>query len=164
MLTSVTFYCLMGFLLLFGLLITALDLAAAFELMNAMICALSVGVVVSFSEGARDIVRLHPRYHKGGDILILGVFVLWNGLMLTFIFLWGWRVTGDPWYLNNPWVAFSRWLIVIGGCMHMAAGGAVGGMVPSRAYVRAGVIAGFGVLVAMLLLTLGVGTSLPLAR
>jgi hypothetical protein len=139
----------------FTLLFLAFDRPAYFELVNASVVAISVGVVVGFSKGAWTVARTDPRCQTAGDVLVMGVFLVWIGLAFAFVMLWGYRLTEDRWWIDAWPAALSRWIILLGGVFHLAAAGAIDGKVPPRAYVRAGVIVGLAVAAALFLISFG---------
>lgn len=143
-------------LVIYACLFLAFERQALFEVLNAAVVAVAVGVVVGFTSAAWRVLREPVSLLSAGDVLVLGVWLLWLGLIGAFLSLWVYRLTGDRWWLDAPGTAFTRWLIFSGGVLHLAAVGAIEGRIPARSYVRAGIIAGFGVAFALFLISFGV--------
>lgn len=137
-------------------LFLAFERQALFEILNAVVVSVAVGVVIGFLSAAWRVLWSPISHQTAGDVLVLGIWLLWLGLTGAFLSLWCFRLTGDRWWLDAPWVAFTRWLIFGGGVLHLAAVGAIEGRIPARSYIRAGVVAGFGVAFALFLISFGV--------
>lgn len=148
-----------GILLFTGAFIPLLFYAEApdvFEIENALITSLGLGIAIAFAGGTWKGLRSNlGQPMDATDVLILGIFLAWKGIALVFIFLWLYRVTGDELYRNHPIAMFGRWEAITGGLLHMAASGSVNGKVPLKAYRRSGIVAGIGLAVALVLITLG---------
>jgi hypothetical protein len=143
-------------LAVYACLWAAFERPALFEILNAAVIAVAVGVVIGFSLAAWRVFWSPVVKMTGGDMLVLGVWLVWTGLVGAFLMLWVYRLTSDRFWLDAPWTAFTRWLIFAGGVLHLAASGAIDGRIPARAYIRAGIIAGFGAAVALFLISVGV--------
>lgn len=142
-------------LYLLGILIPPIDVY--FEILNALIVALAAGVAIGFARAARDVSKVPPSQFQPGDVLIVGIFLCWTGIFIVFCSLWSYRITDDPWYLTNSIGALGRWLIVIGGCFHLAAAGAIDNRIPRRAYMRVGMAVAAALFIALIMISLGVG-------
>lgn len=142
-------------LYLLGVLIPPLEVF--FEVLNALIVALSAGVAVGFARAAYSVSKVPPNEFQPGDVLVVGIFLVWSGILITFCYQWAYRLTDDPWYLTNSMGALGRWLIVIGGCFHLAASGAIDNRIPRRAYMRVGMAVAAALFVALIMISLGVG-------
>jgi hypothetical protein len=143
-------------LIIFACLIVAFERSAAFEVLNAMVVAVAVGVTVGFTIAAWHTLWADAHQLSAGDVLVLGIWLLWIGLIGAFFSLWMFRLTDDHWWLNAGWTAATRWFIFCGGALHLAAAGAIEGRIPRRSYVRAGVVAAFGVAFGLFLISFGV--------
>jgi hypothetical protein len=142
--------------IVFAFLLIAFQRSAAFEVLNAMVVAVGVGVTVGFTIAAWHTLWARLDLLSAGDVLVLGIWLLWIGLVGAFFSLWMFRLTDDHWWLNAEWTAATRWLIFCGGALHLAAAGAIEGRIPRKSYVRAGVIAAFGVAFGLFLISFGV--------
>jgi uncharacterized membrane protein len=96
-------------------LIVAFERSAAFEVLNAMVVAVAVGVTVGFTIAAWHTLWADAHQLSAGDVLVLGIWLLWIGLIGAFFSLWMFRLTDDHWWLNAGWTAATRWLIFCGG-------------------------------------------------
>jgi hypothetical protein len=157
----------------FWIILFNVDRKDYFEIVNSTGVALAVGVVIAFGPGAWRALQKAPRDQTAGDVLITGIFILWSGILLSLIFLWLYRISGTQgwvritqlihaeWLQHVDWLngwstALSRWIILLGGILHLSASGAIEKRVPARAYVYAGVVAALGVGVAMFLISFGI--------
>jgi sulfite exporter TauE/SafE len=143
-----------GGLAVFACLLLAFDRVALFELLNGMVVAVAAGIIVGFGRAAIGAFLVDVRELSAGDTLILGIMLLWVGLLVAFLNLWAYRLTSDPYWLTNVWTVLSRGFIFAGGVLHLAATGAIDNRVPPRAYVRAGIITAFGVAAALFTATI----------
>jgi hypothetical protein len=102
-------------LIIFACLIVAFERSAAFEVLNAMVVAVAVGVTVGFTIAAWHTLWADAHQLSAGDVLVLGIWLLWIGLIGAFFSLWMFRLTDDHWWLNAGWTAATRWFIFCGG-------------------------------------------------
>jgi hypothetical protein len=140
----------------FIFLLVAFQRSAAFEVLNAMVVSVGVGVAMGFTIAAWHTLWAPVDSLSAGDVLVLGIWLLWIGLIGAFFSLWMFRLTDDHWWLNAEWTAATRWLIFCGGSLHLAAAGAIEGRIPRQSYVRAGVVTAFGVAFGLFLISFGV--------
>jgi hypothetical protein len=120
-------------------LVLTIERRLLFEFLNSFLVAFGVGIVIGFSKAFWQTLRMPLRSLDGGDALIGGVTLSWFGSLLVFAVLWTWRELGQPSEIADHWLgAFGRWLIVIGGGLHLAAAGAVDGRMPPRSYLHVG--------------------------
>lgn len=151
----------------------AFERPAYFELVNAAVVAMAIGIQVGFGRGAWRTAHTEPGKQTSGQVLILGIFIVWFGIALAFLCLWSYRLIRSTesldvlpgWVLQflfklgdiDGWpAALSRWIILVGGVLHLAASGAIDGKVPARAYIRAGVTVGLAVAAALFLISFGI--------
>jgi hypothetical protein len=142
---------------LFGLGTLVPPIEVFYEILNSLVTAIAFGVALGFSQAASKVIQTPPLEYQPGDVLIVGIFLVWSGILITFAFLWGFRVTDDPWYITNGYAAFGRWLIVVGGCFHLAASGAIENRIPRRALMRIGIVVAAATFVALVMVSYGVG-------
>jgi hypothetical protein len=135
-----------------------------FEIMNAIIFSVAIGIIVGYAPGVWDAMH-RPLYRlRAGDALQIGIVIGWSATALAFSVLWYWRLTGkETGAVDNGIAAFSRWMLTTAGFMHLAASGAIDGMVPLRSYIRAGVYTGLGVFIGVLVITIAHG-MVPIRR
>jgi hypothetical protein len=140
----------------FACLFVAFQRPALFEVLNAMVVAVGAGVTISFTIPALRVLRSPPEELTAGRVLVLGIWLLWIGIVIAFYSLWRFRLDGDHYWLNAGWTATTRWFIFCGGALHLAAAGAIDRRIPALAYVRAGVVAAFGVAFGLFLISFGI--------
>jgi hypothetical protein len=131
-----------------------------FEVLNALIIAVSCGILFGFVRAARDIIPTRPSDLRGSDALILGIITVMAGLVIIFANLWVWRIFGgppaEPPAIINHWTgAFGRWMVVTGGAMLLVASGAIQGRIPPASYMRTGGWIALGIAAAGIMMTLG---------
>jgi hypothetical protein len=135
-----------------------------FEVLNAIIFSVSIGIIVGYAPGVWDAMHRPLHQIRAGDALQIGIVVGWLATAIAFSVLWYWRLTGkETSAIDSGIAAFSRWMLTTAGFMHLAASGAIDGMVPLRSYIRAGVYTGIGVFIGVIVITVAHG-MIPVPR
>jgi hypothetical protein len=83
----------------------------AFEVMNALIAALSIFTVIGGAREVYRILRLPAHDIRASHVLVVAISVGSIALAMTFISLWVWRAfpTSLHYIIDTWWVLFSRW-------------------------------------------------------
>ena len=131
--------------------LTWLPRAYMFDIVNAMTVAVGTGVLVAYAPGIYR--SFKQRQWNGSNYLVLGIFVAWLALTTRHLWNWLWRYLGQPQaMIDHPFVAFLVWLAFMGGTLHLAARGAIDGVIPKDAWIRLGIAVATGVVLAMLVI------------
>ncbi|WP_156410514.1 hypothetical protein [Bosea sp. Root381] len=119
----------------------------AIEIGNVMVLALAAGIVVAYAPVARDALRYG--LIDGANILSIGIFASWLGVVVARGGSILWRLSGQPLeWLNSGWWGFHIALSCIGALCHLVAPEAVAGRVPTRHWIKIGLLVALGVLFA----------------
>lgn len=117
------------------------------QMLNGAIVALGIGVCIAYFPVIRGVLTDRHRWIDRADILALGIFLGW--LAICGRAVWGlvWRYNEKP----DDWVdgGVVSYLLYVGVCaaaFHLLAPGAVGHRIPSREWVKVGVICAAGVM------------------
>jgi hypothetical protein len=130
-----------------------------FELLNAVVFAIATGVVVGYAPGVWQALKSDIRDLRSGDALQIGIAIAWLATACVFSVMWWWRLTGkESTLIDHGFTAFSRWMLITAGFLHLAASGSVDGRVPLRSYLRAGVMTAIGILLGIMAITFAHGT------
>jgi len=135
-----------------------------FEIMNAVIFSVAIGIIVGYSPGVW--ISMHRPLHeiRAGDALQIGIVIGWTATAIAFSVLWYWRLTGkETSAIDHGIAAFSRWMLTTAGFLHLAAAGAIDGLVPLKSYIKAGIYTGIGVFIGVLVITVAHG-MIPIPR
>jgi hypothetical protein len=125
-----------------------------FEVLNAVLFSVGTGIVWAYRKEILESLKQPLGELSGGQILQLGIVLGWASSAIMFAILWYWRLTGrDLEVVDSMLNAFSRWVLILAGMLHLAAAGAIEGRVPGAAYVRSGKIVAFGMIFGTLLIT-----------
>lgn len=136
---------LLGVLLSYPIAITALGPRRAIEIGNIMVLALSAGIVVAYAPVARDALR-HGLI-DGANILSVGIFASWLGVFIARGGSIVWRLAGQPVeWLNSGWWGIHIAMSCIGALCHLIAPEAVAGRVPTRHWIKIGLLVAGAVL------------------
>ncbi len=127
----------------------------AHEVVNAVACAVSLGMAVGFSANVCRSIRKHPWEWDAEDAMILGVFGVGLSLCVIFVGLWGYRLTDDQWWRTNVIFYLARVGLVTCLTVMMTAVHSVNGKLPRAAYVRTGWIVGGAVMFALVMISAG---------
>lgn len=124
-------------------------LIAAF---NAAIAALAVGVCVAYFPVIRHMLTKDQAPLDKADLLALGIFCSWFGMVLRTVWSLTWRYYGMP----DDWTDthITSYFIFLGMCgalFHLAAPGAVGDRVPTKHWVKLGALTAGGVFIGLAL-------------
>jgi uncharacterized membrane protein YczE len=125
-----------------------------FEILNAIVFAVSFGILVGYAPGVWQSLKRPISSLRAGDALQIGVAIGWAATAVVFAILWYWRLVGkETDIIDHGISAFSRWMLLTAGFMHLAAAGSIDGMVPLKAYLRAGIYTAIGLIIGALAIT-----------
>jgi hypothetical protein len=132
-----------------------IDLNAAFEVINAIAMATSLGVTVAWLPLAIHSVRKNIRELRSDDVLFIGVELLSANGFIIFSLLWLYRLTENPYWRDHELAFVARVGVALGFVMFLAASRAIDGEIPPKSYLRVGAYVAVGVIAAIILITLG---------
>jgi hypothetical protein len=132
-----------------------IDLNAAFEVVNAIAMATSLGVAVAWLPLSVHSIRKHIRELRSDDVLFIGVELLAINGFIIFSLLWLYRLTEDPYWRDHELAFVARVGVALGFVMFLAASRAIDGEIPPKSYLRVGAYVAVGVIAAIILITLG---------
>lgn len=133
--------------LLFALLVPAAVLIDAF---NGAILALSVGVCVAYSPVIRNILGRYRNIDRA-DLLALGIFFGWFGIVLRTAWSLVWRYYGTPLeWLDTHFTSYFLFTSLCAAGFHLLAPGAIDSRVPTWEWVRVGLLCSAGVMAMFL--------------
>lgn len=146
-LNRITLVVMVGAVLLsYPAAITILGPRRAIEIGNVMVLALAAGIVVAYAPVARDSFRYGMI--DGANILSIGIFSSWLGVLMARGGSILWRLADQPVdWLNSGWWGFHIALSCIGALCHLVAPEAVAGRVPTRQWIKIGVLVAIAVFV-----------------
>jgi hypothetical protein len=125
-----------------------------FELLNAVVFSIASGIVVGYAPGVWVALQKPIKALPAGDGLQIGIVLSWAATAMVFGVLYYWRLTGkDSGIVDHGLNAFSRWVLISAGFMHLAAAGSIDSVVPLRAYLRAGILTTIGLVMGTAILT-----------
>lgn len=128
----------------------------AHEIVNAIVCATSLGVAVSFTSDLCRALAKHPWEWQSDDAMMVGIFTLGVSLCVVFVGLWGYRLSdNDIWWKTNPIFFTARVFAVLGFALMMTAARSVKGDLPREAYLKVGWIIAGAIAFALLMISLG---------
>lgn len=129
-----------------------------FEMLNAIVFAIAIGVIIGYAPGVWQALKSDIRDLRSGDALQIGIAIAWLGTACVFAILWWWRLTGkESELIDHGFTAFSRWMLITAGFLHLAASGSVDGRVPLRSYLRAGIMTTLGIVLGIAVITFAHG-------
>lgn len=119
---------------------------AAIETGNVILLSLACGIVVAYAPVAWD--ALKRGMIDGASILAIGILSSWAGVAVARTVSVVWRVVDKPVdWLDSPWWGTHIALSTIGAMCHLVAPEAVGGRIPTREWVRIGLMVAAGVFI-----------------
>lgn len=127
----------------------------AHEIVNAIMCAVSLGVCIGFTANVLKVLARHPWEWQAEDSMILGIWISSFCLGLTFLGLWLFRFSDDGYWRTNVVFFVSRVGIIVGFTMMMTAAHSVQGKLPREAYLKAGKIITAAMAFALVMISLG---------
>lgn len=145
----------------FGQLFAALsiywfiDLNAAFEVVNAVAMATSMGVAVAWFPLAIHSMRRKLSELRSDELLYIAVELIAAKGFILFFLLWMFRLTEDPYWRDHELAFIARVGVTIGFVMLLTASRAIDGKIPPKSYLMVGGYVAFGVIVAATLITFG---------
>lgn len=126
--------------------VIAMGSRVAIEAGNVILLSLACGIVVAYAPVAWDALR--RGMIDGASILAMGILASWAGVAVARIVSVVWRVLDKPVeWLDSPWWGTHIALSTIGAMCHLIAPEAVGGRIPTREWVRIGLMVAAGVFV-----------------
>ena len=149
LLTAPIFLAIVAWHLLWGSAALVIDPTPLIELMNGLVLAVACGVVVAYLPLMREAV-FEPR-PASAQILTAGIWLAWLAVLENRLWSIAWRSLGQPeWLLDTDFTTHFIALSMLAGLFHLAGPEAINGRVPSREWIRLGVIVGSGALLAFL--------------
>lgn len=114
-----------------------------FDLVNALTVSVGAGVLFAYAPGIWRSFAM--KRWTGGNFLVVGIAAAWASMTMRHLWNWAWRYFGKPdAMIDHPLVAFTVWLAMMGGFLHLAAGGAIDGDIPRENWLRAGAYIALG--------------------
>jgi hypothetical protein len=133
-------------LLSYPVAVLALGPRVAIETGNVILLSLASGIVVAYAPVAWQALR-HGLV-DGAGILSIGIFASWLGVVIARGVSIVWRVLDKPVdWLDSPWWGIHIAASTVGAMCHLIAPEAVSGRVPTREWVRIGLMVAGGVFV-----------------
>ncbi len=126
-----------------------------FGVIDAIIAAVAVGVIVGWTKAVFRSLTKHPWEFLSRDAMLIGIWLFAICSLVAFTLLWIFRVTDDIYWRNHVAALLSRVGFVIALSFMLATAGAVGGDLPPRAYVNAGIMTAIGLAIAVTIISLG---------
>lgn len=137
----VALWLLVGFIL--TLVVPPNDL---FEFASAATLCVGLGVVVAYFPRTMQILREGVR--NGGDILTLGIWIGWVGMIMARAHALAFQWMSKPaWMLEWNMRTFPVSIILLAGVFHLAGPEAIQGRVPKREWLKIGAIVAGGALI-----------------
>ncbi len=140
-------------LILLGLVILSYPVAVislgprvAIETGNVILLSLACGIVVAYAPVAWEALR--RGMIDGASILAIGILASWLGVALARVVSVAWRVLDKPLdWLDSPWWGTHIACSTVGAMCHLIAPEAMAGRIPTREWVRIGLMVAAGVFV-----------------
>lgn len=131
-----------------------------FDVLYAIACCVGVGVLVAYGPGMWRSLKLQTL--NGGHYLVLGIGCTWTATIARFVWGWAWRFLGRPdWMVDHVFIAFTVWVLISGGALHLTAKNAINGAIPKSNWLWLGAVSACGVALALLIV---VGLDIQPAR
>lgn len=119
-----------------------------FDALYAIASCIGVGVLIAYGPGIYK--SLQKQVLNGGHYLVFGIGCTWSATLARFIYAWVWRYLGKPeWMVDHMFIAFTIWVLISGGALHLTAKNAINGQIPKSNWVWLGAVGTCGVLLAM---------------
>lgn len=126
--------------------VLTLGARVAIETGNVILLSLACGIVVAYAPVAWD--ALKRGMIDGASILAIGILSSWAAVAVARMVSVAWRVIDKPVeWLDSPWWGTHIALSTIGAMCHLVAPEAVGGRIPTREWVRIGLMVAAGVFI-----------------
>lgn len=124
------FFCILSWVF-FWVVAPFLNRPYVFDFVNACGLVVSAAVIFSYLPGVKAAYQNHENLEKA-HYLILGVVATWSAIAIRLILLWIWRWQGEPAYdgMDSLVMAFSAWMLINGGSLHLLAPKVIDGDVP----------------------------------
>jgi hypothetical protein len=130
---------------LFWVLWPFLPVKLTFDMLNAVVVSVGIGVVVAYAPGIFVALRRDRRELTSGKILIIGIIATWVATNVRSAWNWAWRYYHKPpEMIDHPVVAFMLLILIMGGVLHLTARDAIDGQVPRQVWRRVGIIIAIG--------------------
>lgn len=131
------------------------DAANLIPSLNIALLALSAGVIVAYWPGIRLFFETAGPPAQG-EIIILGIFLGWTGILINGGWAIVWRWTGmSKEFATTGLVSYFRFVMICAAFMHLMAPGALKDHIPTRQWITKGVIVAIIVFVAIMLVVAG---------
>lgn len=117
----------------------------AIETGNVIVLSVASGIVVAYAPVAWQAMR-KGRLIDGADILSIGIFTAWCGVAYARMGSIIWRMLDKPVsWLDSGWWGFHIAMTCMGALCHLVAPEAVSGRVPTKEWIRIGLMVAAGV-------------------
>ena len=122
-----------------------------YAVINSVAVSLGIGILVAYIPGVSKTLRARPNELSMGHILVVGVVATWTALAIRTSWSWVWRYYDKPADMIDSLVlAFSGFLTILGGILHLSARDAINGQVPARTWRWVGVLTAGGIMAGSL--------------
>ena len=139
----------------FLIVATLTDAVNLIPVLNIALLALSAGVIVAYWPGLRMFFETSGPPAQG-EIIILGIFLGWAGILINGGWAIVWRWTGmSKDFATTDFVSYFRFVMICAAFMHLMAPGALKEHIPTRQWIKKGIIAAAIVFVAIMLVVAG---------
>jgi hypothetical protein len=136
--------------IVFGAVALATPPATLIAVFNGAVAALASGVCVAYFPVIRNTLLVTSRRIDRADLLALGIFCSWFGLVLRTAWSLLWRYNGQPdSWTDTHLTSYFIFLSTCGAAFHLLAPGAVGDRVPTVQWIKIGALSAAGILVMM---------------
>lgn len=127
------------------------DASPLIDFLNLLILPAALGVVVAFAPMVIE--ALTSPVLRKGDILSLGIWLSWVSIIEQRTWSITWVLMGRPaWWVTTDFSTHFFALTLLASILHLAGPEAIEGRVPTRQWIRIGVMVGAGSLACGLLL------------
>jgi hypothetical protein len=108
-----------------------------FEICNAICFSAALGFCIGYVVPFWDAIKLPPHRMNSAHLLVTGAWLVCFAAMQVFALQFTWRITGRPeWFINSPFVAFTRWELATGLAVMMTTSFSKHGDIEASGYAR----------------------------
>ncbi len=131
--------------------------------LNCLVFAIACGVITAYLPSVyRACTTERPNQ---GDILVVGIWLAWISLIEARVWSIAWRALNRPeWLVDTDITTHIIAMALLAGVMHLAGPEAIEGRVPTKQWIRIGVLVASGALVAIVMLVAFGDTGALLTR
>jgi hypothetical protein len=124
----------------------------SFILLDCVACAVGVGVLWAYGRGA--IAGIRAPLTTAAHMLILGIFVTWISLATRILWMGTTRLDAEPSpvFLNHWVLAYTVYMAIIGGSLHLLANRAIEDRIPPGGWLTLLVSITIGLLIGIVLI------------